>query len=866
MGGTDTIRGIAFQLAQTLSDVLDFLVAGDAVAVVVEGAQDVVDYEFLGGDGQRVAVRQAKTRREPGTWGASELAKILCSWGDLADAADADFAFVTDASLNQSGQKLLDLIRAMRDKPDEGFLRQSAQALVKGGLRLPALDVVRRIQILTRMGDADRILAVAESRVLSLLSRGRLATLDDATNAVNALYRHMFVVGGSVELSRRTISRPQVLAALGIDDRWLAGGLSWSTAVAEKYRSVMAEPGRRAHGFVPLGLKSVAATPLVLRLLGPSAASDASVNAVVRCEILLDQRRAVLVGATGQGKTSTLIHLSAVAAEMGRFPVVLNAAGHVSGALPRRIKQEVEVRLGQILTAGALDSILLDPALMLFIDGVSEVDDDTREALREDLGRITAQRNLRIIATGRDLNLTIATTAAGQQPEAYRLADLDGAARRQLAKANGCSDQTVGLIEDRLGDAAGNPMLFLMALSVSAEGVPETRAAVYDQFMRGIAFRAGRNHDDVRIDALGAAWATSIGRGQRTADHYMWRVALANTLERVGQVPSGCGAVDPLDALDFIQSTGLLVRLDPDSGLAPMHDSVADYLAARAIHRKQADLPVVFGEGYDETLLFLVEMSGLSNEVAIRLAQESPLLAVRIASLRHSCGEAHPEIVSRILTALTDECSGLQASELVSAAFRLCTSRRFTGVVFAGVGRGTVDEATFTALAVDHPALVMPPNTGSLQLAIRLWSEVIRRKHQPAHRVFQPAPPADPPVAVELLTAYLSELAAERHRLVTTTLPYCIREKVLIAMGPAGMVAYIGDREPGWLGGVELPVLYRPASEIHVERSGRWPAAGLDEFGTGYLSRIMREHPTIQAARDIAGVLNALTDNHWPES
>lgn len=79
MGGTDTIRGIAFQLAQTLSDVLDFVVIGEAAAVVVEGAQDVVDYEFLGEDGQRVAVRQAKTRREPGTWGASELAKILCS-------------------------------------------------------------------------------------------------------------------------------------------------------------------------------------------------------------------------------------------------------------------------------------------------------------------------------------------------------------------------------------------------------------------------------------------------------------------------------------------------------------------------------------------------------------------------------------------------------------------------------------------------------------------------------------------------------------------------------------------------------------------------------------------------------------------
>jgi hypothetical protein len=77
VAGIDTVRGIAFQLAQTLGDVVDLVVDSDGDAVVVEGADDVVDYEVLDRNGRRLAVRQAKTRREPGTWGATELAKCV---------------------------------------------------------------------------------------------------------------------------------------------------------------------------------------------------------------------------------------------------------------------------------------------------------------------------------------------------------------------------------------------------------------------------------------------------------------------------------------------------------------------------------------------------------------------------------------------------------------------------------------------------------------------------------------------------------------------------------------------------------------------------------------------------------------------
>ncbi len=53
MAGIDTLRGIAFQLAQALGDVIDLVVDSDGDAVVIEGADDVIDYEVLDRNGRR---------------------------------------------------------------------------------------------------------------------------------------------------------------------------------------------------------------------------------------------------------------------------------------------------------------------------------------------------------------------------------------------------------------------------------------------------------------------------------------------------------------------------------------------------------------------------------------------------------------------------------------------------------------------------------------------------------------------------------------------------------------------------------------------------------------------------------------------
>lgn len=475
MSGIGTIRGVTFQVAQALSDVVDLVVEGRGEAVTIEGANDVVDYEILDGDGRSVAVRQAKARQEPGTWGASELAKIFCAWGEVDYADEAEFAFVTDASLSDSGQRLRDLIRDMRTHPDEEVLRATA-ASFRGGLPLPPLEVVQRLQILTRMGNADTVLAKVEMRILALLSRARLATLDDAVNAVNALLRTLFINGSSSDLARRTISRAEVLRALRLDEASLQDGLAWSQDTAAAYRVAVAEGDLQVPSFIPMTIRTTVPVPRVLDLV--------------------------------------------------------------------------------------------------------------------------------------------------RDPD------------RDRAKAN-----------------------------------------------------------------------------------------------------------------------------------------------------VKRSLDAVLGEQY-------------------------------------------------------------------------------TGVVLADEGCQTVDAAQFDSLTREHPAIMLPPGSGSLPLAVTLWAAAVERELRPRKRLYQPPPPANAEQAGPLLTSYLREKDHALQQLASAALPRTVRNSVLAAAGPPGITGYLASPEPGHLGGSELPIRYRRSTEFVVIREEPPPDSGPLALDT--VARMMRLHPTLQAAQEIRQALSVLTSYTWP--
>ena len=854
MSGVGTIKGITFQTVQALSDVVDLVVEGHGEAVTIEGADDVVDYEVLDRDGRPVAVRQAKARQEPGTWGANELAKILCAWGQVDYADTTEFAFVTDASLSDSGQRLQDLIKEMQLHPDEEVLRQTA-ASFRGGLQLPSLEVLRRVQILTRMGTPETVLARVEMRILALLSRARLATLEDAASAANALLRKLFIIGGSPDPGRRTITRAEVLAALGLDEASLQGDLAWSQDTAAAYRAAVAADSLQGREIVPINVVPAAATPRVLRLLH---APD-SPGAAQSLDTVLGEQAAALVGATGEGKSTALRCLAGLAAQHGLVPVLLEATGHTAGALPQRVRHGIEAVLKRPLTAGAVQQVLAAPELLLLIDGVSEVSADTRASLRSDLDQLAAQRPVRVIAAGRDLPLTIDGAGLPDSAAVFRIDRLDHAHRMEMAAALG-RQQAVRTIEHRLGSAADNPMLFLMALSLSDDGVPRSRAEVYEQFIHGLVTRAGVADDDAGLAALGVAWAEMIGRGQRAADHYSWRLALGTALDGLAALPAWRGHTSTAEtAMTTAKRTGLLNRPDADAGLAPVHDSFADFLAAKAIVRQEASLPPSLSAAYDETVLFMVELAGLNEALALRLATESPLLACRAARQRQARGHADPTQVGSLLSALA---GGQELPALAGTGIRLCQHDRFTGAALAGEDYQVVDAAQFDRLAREHPAIMMPPETGSLQLAVTLWAAAVERALRPSRRLFQPAPPADADQAGPLLIAYLRETEQELQRLASSALPGTVLGRVLAAIGPPGIIGYVADPEPGHLGGLEVPIRYQRSAEYAVTRGQ--PPADTGPLSLDTVAHMMRLHPAMQAGREIRQALDVLTSYTWP--
>ena len=835
--------------------------------VRIEGADDVIDYEVLDRDGRRLAVRQAKTRAS-GTWGAAELARILCAWGELEDADAAQFAFVTDGRLGTSGTQLQDLIFRMRRNPDIAEVQATSRRLGRGGVKLPGPDVLARVEIQSELGTVDGILARLERKVHLLMESARVVTVADSENAVNGLFRALFVMGGATGLERRTITRAQVISALGLDGQNLHSGLEWSAATADSYHRAIGDRAARGR-FLPLDVEPGAGQPAILDLIervesfwptpgGP--APDGTGPCAL--EEVLGTPVAALVGATGQGKTMSLRHLAWVAASLGLVPILLPASGHTPGTLGRRVRAFVEEALGQRLTPGAVESLLAAHELVLLIDGASEADEDATNALRGDLQRLAVLRPLRVVATGRDPARTSSVLASVGPVTMFHLKPLDDAARRALAEMTpGLDADTVDLIEQRLPGAADNPMLFLMAAAISHHGVPDSRAAVYRQFLDGLVARAHIADPEPAFAAFSVAWARLIGVNRRSIDRYSWPSELAASLEHLETVPRWRGArCTPTRALTVAADVGLLTSLDPEGGLAPLHDSFADFLAGRAMASGDAPWPETLTTPYDEAVLFAVETGGLDAHLVLRLARENPLLACRVAHTPQAVGSADPILVGQLLDELARECD---LPLLKARGLRITSQTEYTGVVLVDEDRRVVGLQEFEESARDHPAMLLRPDAGSLIAAVGVWTAAVRASHRPSVRLFQPAPPVERDAAAKLLDEHVRAVAVEIGRMVDATLPPSIRRAVLDAVGPLGINAVIGENTQDPWGSTDLLVHYLRGTKTRI-LSGADGASRLDGYPfTDTAANLMRLHPRNHAALQIERALDALTDRTW---
>ena len=865
MAGVDTIRGIGFQQACALGDAVDLAVNPAAVRLRVEGVEDVVDYETLATDGQRLRVRQAKTRQAPGTWSAGEIAAILDLWVELGNAENAEFAFVTDGQLGKSGVALESIIEAAKADIPQVELQAMADRIAGTTISLPPSSLLRRVELLTGSGTLSSVLERLELRVLRLMERGRVVTTEDARAVVDRLFRMLFVIGGERQPHRRDVTRQQVLDLLELTDEEVMAGGAWDTQARDTYRARLRNQSPPPD-IVVLDVLRVHAGPRVLRLLeGPIEPERPRPEPP---EALLGSRQVVLIGPTGRGKTTTLATLRRLAAERGDLPVLLPADGHLPGTLGRRIHEAVANVLDRRLTAGGVQRLLADQGLLLLVDGVSEVDQATREALRHDLSWLAAQRPPRVVATGRDLAAARSVLPDSGSAAGFSVVGLSRADRRQIADARTGRDcaPEVAQIEETLGDAVDSPLLFGMAVSVAEQGGSiQSRPEVYQQFLAGLAARAQLVETDIGFAALGVAWSNLLARSRRAADGYEWRQLLADALGHLDSVAAFAGhGATAGQVLEDARAIGLLARPDLDAGLAPLHDSFADYLAGAAVAHGWVDLPEPLGSAQDEQILFTVQMMGLSDALADRLVVENPLLACRVAAQpRLEPHPAEPERVGALLAKLT---AGASLTTLADhAGICILDDASVLGVVLADEPFRLPDLVEFDRLAATNPSWLLPAGTGSLAAAVNLWASAVRAALRPQRQLFPTIVPTDPDAVVAALIEHESACAELLRTTAKQTLPSpAVGPRVLDALDQ-GLVAVVGDPQPGPLGRPDVPVRYRRGSgEVLVVREGD-PRVDTAQLPTSRSAdSLLRDHPARATARRVLETLAALTAKTWP--
>lgn len=401
VGGTDTARGIAFQHAQAVAACIDALESPDVELLRVEGADDIVDFELCGASGRRLRVCQAKTRKEPYVWAPADITATIKRWQALANADDSRFEFLTDGS---AGPELTNKLQPALRRARRGQLTDPDKQYLESKGLAPEHPALARVAIESRQPNADVLLDRVSLRLLRLLEigMGEVSTAR-ADTLVNALFRLVSLRAGNDNPDERAITRDELSDLVGIALDVIDSTRSWDAAAEEAYiEELRKEPPHPS--FVALAAESISLQPEALALVTREEAENPQVPvAVPAAEVLGPSGGAVLSGAPGAGKSTTLELLVREAIDRGLCPVLLSVDGFEAGSISRLVRDALERRLAYRLSPAAVADYLNTDGATLLVDGAGELDQELREALLFELQRLRrGHAELRTVVTSRD--------------------------------------------------------------------------------------------------------------------------------------------------------------------------------------------------------------------------------------------------------------------------------------------------------------------------------------------------------------------------------------------------------------------------------------------------------------------------------
>ena len=313
--------------------------------------------------------------------------------------------------------------------------------------------------------------------------------------------------------------------------------------------------------------------------------------------------------------------------------VLANAEDYIAGRLPALIAAGLNrhTYIGAHPAVGT--AALADPDVVIALDGVTEIPDETREQLEEELKQfLTADRRAALVLVGRGIT-------------AMRSMLTRGAAVTDLVVSPMSEDEQCQIIEHyfhcepdlarwlvrqvghKMQDVATNPLMLLLgARAIALQGNASSPATIFQTVIRDIAEQCGYPDASVLEVGLGMAYAKLLDRQKRYCDTVGWVALLKEAAERL--VDEG-HTVTVRRLREFGSETGL-VRSAPFDTVRPFHDSFADYLAAVALSNSLAALPASLSEHDRARARFLAQLSGITARLADLLTRDLPFTAVNV--------------------------------------------------------------------------------------------------------------------------------------------------------------------------------------------------------------------------------------------
>jgi hypothetical protein len=851
MAGSDTFRGCSFQAAYCVGLALDVL-EGAGAALVLEGDADVVDAAIETAAGS-TRVTQAKTKREPGAWRPQQIADVIRAWLETSSAAAERFEFVTDGSL---GPGVTGMLAPALQRVGAGTVtaedREQLEAL---GLD-PDAPALGRVKLHSRLPDGRTLLEREMLRVIELRERVDGVTVDQARDLVARLFAKVVFDSGEHISARRRLDRATIAQLIEVPLEVVDDSEPWSQALEERYRAALAaQPPDPAWALLSLVAAERPDDLGIERHVEEVGGDDPSKPQSIPVTELLDRVDDVLIrGPAGAGKSTTLVQLQAAALARGLLPIHRPLGAYTAGTIEQLLRRSLEHAVKRPLAPGTLRQLLRRSDVVLLLDGAGELVPEQRSALLDDLIALRDRRvGARVVLAARDRTpfKRLALTE-------FALQGLDRRARRSIAsQLTPGGDRLVGEIEQRLGDIVRNPLLFTLAVALTAQGLhADSRAELFDGFVSRLQTRSKGTVLSAATRAAAEAACCDLRRqGRYSADRWWWldrHPAVRDELVARGTISSGGLAADgqlaELETLGLVRSVS-----EADFELGLLHDLFCDWLASEAIRHGLRALPDPVPEPLEEPAVFLAERAALDRAQLLAVAGNA-VAAVRVADALPRA-ELDPELAEAIWERLRAQLAPALSTSLVE--LRL------------GVVEGTpawaclaedVDSAPAVLATTASVVCLAVGAASSLSIAVDAWLAVLRRNLQDG----VPGPPQRRRPAgdiVELLREVTIERSDIVEQLVGRLFAPDLAARVVRAVGPMGLWAWLGPpkQDPfGPPGTINHTMWYAERVDgFQVERDADREMIPLERVGMTGAERYVRSSPHVAAH---ARLVDAVTE------